>query len=249
MRFHALGSFAVFEQSERRLPPLRSVLAFDKIHINMKTKTEHIHKPLSGGCALLLLCCFTLVFAAGCATIGRDFPSERLETFKIGVTSKDDLMSVLGKPKKITKNANAEEWEYTYAFYKSAFPNPFNGSTNYSKNVTFKFFDGVLQEFNQGYFGWSSHPDGKGCAWGKQFDQAAMSALVVGKTTPDDVLARFGQPNGQANRHDGKITSLIYAYSHSENGAMMAVLLFQEGLLWTNVISGDLSAPKALEIH
>jgi len=27
MRFHALGSFAVVEQSERRLPPLRSVLS------------------------------------------------------------------------------------------------------------------------------------------------------------------------------------------------------------------------------
>lgn len=28
MRYHALGSFAFFEQSERRLPPLRTVLSF-----------------------------------------------------------------------------------------------------------------------------------------------------------------------------------------------------------------------------
>jgi hypothetical protein len=31
MRFHALGSFAAFEQPERRLPPLRSVLSFAEI--------------------------------------------------------------------------------------------------------------------------------------------------------------------------------------------------------------------------
>ena len=33
MRFHALGSFAVIEQSERRLPPLRSVLSLGIIEV------------------------------------------------------------------------------------------------------------------------------------------------------------------------------------------------------------------------
>jgi hypothetical protein len=41
MPFHALGFFAVFEQSERRLPPLRSVLALDMSEVDMSSDQKN----------------------------------------------------------------------------------------------------------------------------------------------------------------------------------------------------------------
>jgi len=51
MLFHAVGSFAVTEQSERRLPPLRSVLALGiySVSSSVSNASEDVSGYLFGG--------------------------------------------------------------------------------------------------------------------------------------------------------------------------------------------------------
>jgi uncharacterized membrane protein YeaQ/YmgE (transglycosylase-associated protein family) len=57
MQFRALGSFTVSELSERRLPPLRSVLALTTTHMDTPTKTTsflHQAAKLSWVCPIII---------------------------------------------------------------------------------------------------------------------------------------------------------------------------------------------------
>jgi hypothetical protein len=65
--------------------------------------------PLIAGVALLCT-------AAGCATVGRDFPSQRVVDIKSGETTKSDLLARFGRPYRRGIEDGDSTW--TYVHYK-----------------------------------------------------------------------------------------------------------------------------------
>jgi hypothetical protein len=69
MRFHALGSFADFEHSERRLPPFRSVLALGIMsHGQSQTSNPVVHASKTRvlrSSAFVAACVFTYLVSIG----------------------------------------------------------------------------------------------------------------------------------------------------------------------------------------
>jgi hypothetical protein len=57
-----------------------------------------------------------LLLAVGCATIGRDFPSARIEEIRPGVTTKMDLLAEFGRPYRRGIEDGDSTW--TYLHYK-----------------------------------------------------------------------------------------------------------------------------------
>ncbi len=63
--------------------------------------------PLLGGCLLSL---------SGCATVGRDFPAQRITEIRIGETTKSDLLAQYGRPYRRGVEDGDSTW--TYVHYK-----------------------------------------------------------------------------------------------------------------------------------
>ncbi|MDM7916376.1 MAG: hypothetical protein ACE15D_02400 [Candidatus Eisenbacteria bacterium] len=71
-----------------------------------------LHSPRRvGALAATLL----TIAAAGCATIGRDFPSERVHEIQIGKTTKGELLSRFGRPYRRGIEDGDSTWTYLAA--------------------------------------------------------------------------------------------------------------------------------------
>jgi hypothetical protein len=68
-------------------------------------------------CTLLTITFFALLsVAAGCATIGRNFPAEGIQEIRPGVTTKMDLLTGFGRPYRRGIEDGDSTW--TYLHYK-----------------------------------------------------------------------------------------------------------------------------------
>ena len=68
-------------------------------------------------CHTLSTLAFTvLLAAAGCATIGRDFPSQGIQEIRPGITTKMDLLGQFGRPYRRGIEDGDSTW--TYVHYK-----------------------------------------------------------------------------------------------------------------------------------
>ena len=82
-----------------------------------------------------------LMLLAGCASVGRDFPFDRINEIKPGVSTKADVSAILGKP--MSRNAMAdgqEYWGYLHSTKK-----PFSDVESKSYTVFFDA-DGVVKK-------------------------------------------------------------------------------------------------------
>ncbi|MBD3163560.1 MAG: hypothetical protein GF346_13730 [Candidatus Eisenbacteria bacterium] len=57
-----------------------------------------------------------LPFVAGCATVGRSFPSEKVSEIELGETTKSDLLLMFGRPYRRGIEDGDSTW--TYVHYK-----------------------------------------------------------------------------------------------------------------------------------
>ncbi|MDY0362221.1 MAG: outer membrane protein assembly factor BamE [Desulforegulaceae bacterium] len=64
---------------------------------------------------LVLLIVFGFIFS-GCATIGQDFPSSKVNLIETGVTTKADIEKMFGTPWRTGMENGEKTW--TYGFYK-----------------------------------------------------------------------------------------------------------------------------------
>ncbi len=61
------------------------------------------------GLGLLLV---TMILGLGCATVGHEFPVERVGEIRIGETSQDDLLAMFGSPWRIGLEDGLRTWTY-----------------------------------------------------------------------------------------------------------------------------------------
>lgn len=66
--------------------------------------------------SLIPICAGSLFLCAGCATVGRDFPAQRVAEIKIGETTKSDLLAQYGRPYRRGVEDGDSTW--TYVHYK-----------------------------------------------------------------------------------------------------------------------------------
>jgi len=62
--------------------------------------------------SLLYLAVFMILFAAGCATVGRDFPAERVSEIQLNQTTQDDILSMFGVPWRTGIEDGLQTWTY-----------------------------------------------------------------------------------------------------------------------------------------
>jgi len=64
----------------------------------------------------LFFCLIMIFFISACATIGSDFPSEKVPLIKTGTTTKTQIEEMFGKPWRTGMENGEKTW--TYGFYK-----------------------------------------------------------------------------------------------------------------------------------
>ncbi len=64
---------------------------------------------------LFAISSFFILINPGCAQSGRNFPMERTNEIKPGVSSKDDVKRILGEPESVTRfSSGLEGWSYQH---------------------------------------------------------------------------------------------------------------------------------------
>jgi len=61
---------------------------------------------------LLISIAVLLVFSAGCATVGHDFPSDQVKNIRIGHTTKEEVRAMFGEPWRVGLENGLETWSY-----------------------------------------------------------------------------------------------------------------------------------------
>jgi hypothetical protein len=53
-----------------------------------------------------------MVFSAGCATVGHDFPVDQVKKIEIGKTTREDIRAMFGEPWRVGVEDGLETWSY-----------------------------------------------------------------------------------------------------------------------------------------
>jgi len=164
----------------------------------------------------------------GCASGNsgvREFPEQAVASLKIGVTTNDSVIGLLGEPeKKIPLRNGSEVWIYSYCTKRS---NDADGSVALYESVRLKFTGTALTDIVRG----SSSVQSNATEVGRPFDSKAISELPAGTLGPDDVIARFGPPSSVSKTYDGNVRSVLYSYYNARDGSTTALLSFDNGKL------------------
>jgi hypothetical protein len=77
-------------------------------------KTIKTHKQMRGAFRTLpiILICIFMVFSAGCATVGHDFPVDQVKKIEIGKTTREDIRAMFGEPWRVGVEDGLETWSY-----------------------------------------------------------------------------------------------------------------------------------------
>lgn len=62
--------------------------------------------------AVLLLTAMLILFTAGCATVGQDFPTSRVKDIQIHKTTKEEIRSMFGPPWRVGIEDGQPTWTY-----------------------------------------------------------------------------------------------------------------------------------------
>ena len=60
----------------------------------------------------IILICIFMVFSAGCATVGHDFPVDQVKKIEIGKTTREDIRAMFGEPWRVGVEDGLETWSY-----------------------------------------------------------------------------------------------------------------------------------------
>lgn len=129
---------------------------------------------------------FTVVVAVGCATSGVDFNYENRSNLKVGQSTKQDALGLLGNPSSVqTKAVNNDNYEIVQHVFASSAAG-LGGETT-SRVSTLEFKDGVLN--TKAYV--SSFDEDS-----TAFSIGNAEQIVVDKSTMDDAIRLLGEPSG-----------------------------------------------------
>jgi outer membrane protein assembly factor BamE (lipoprotein component of BamABCDE complex) len=53
-----------------------------------------------------------IIFSAGCATVGHDFPVDQVKQIQIGQTTKEEIRTMFGEPWRVGLEDGLETWSY-----------------------------------------------------------------------------------------------------------------------------------------
>ena len=67
---------------------------------------------------LLGLAMIYIVFSAGCASVGRDFPDAKVQEIKIGTTTQNEIRAMFGPPWRVGIDDGQQTWTYGRYHYK-----------------------------------------------------------------------------------------------------------------------------------
>jgi hypothetical protein len=136
--------------------------------------------PFRDALSVTLIC-----LLCGCATMGRDFNHQNIDSLEIGQTRSSDYQAMFGKPIFIEVKENADgkfEWaRYTYAYSDL-------GATDV-RLLDLEFRNGLLNAYNH----ISSFDKDKTVGSADQ-----LSQITRGTSKKSDVLLTLGKPHGMA---------------------------------------------------
>ena len=61
---------------------------------------------------LFVFICSALIFSAGCATVGHDFPADQVKEIQINKTTKEEIRAMFGEPWRVGLENGEETWSY-----------------------------------------------------------------------------------------------------------------------------------------
>ena len=82
----------------------------------------YLTKPRFGPGSILVFAFITaaMIFSAGCATVGHDFPADQVKKIQIGQTTKEEIRAMFGEPWRVGMEDGLETWsygQYTYQMF------------------------------------------------------------------------------------------------------------------------------------
>src|SRR2546429_640829 len=132
---------------------------------------------------IALVACLALLLAT-CAS--RDIVRPESDSLRLGVTTYDEVLQQVGKPRRTgTEIRNGETVKTASYAYSAAIP--FSPGGRAVRAETFYFTNGVLV----GYDFLSSFSDDR-----TDFDQTKVRQIERGKTTRENVITLLGKPGG-----------------------------------------------------
>jgi hypothetical protein len=61
---------------------------------------------------LFVFICSALIFTAGCATVGHEFPVSQVKKIQIDQTTKEEILAMFGEPWRVGLESGQETWSY-----------------------------------------------------------------------------------------------------------------------------------------
>jgi len=61
---------------------------------------------------ILAVMASAIIFSAGCATVGHDFPADQVKKIQIGQTTKEEIRAMFGEPWRVGLEDGLETWSY-----------------------------------------------------------------------------------------------------------------------------------------
>ncbi|HEX2966666.1 MAG TPA: hypothetical protein VHO84_12820 [Syntrophorhabdaceae bacterium] len=176
---------------------------------------------------MLLVTLFSCL-ATGCASgiSGRDFSFDTVRTFKAGLSTKSDIVKLMGEPSgRFQEENNIESWLYNYIDTRAATGITGVGLTQQGKSATFLFKG---EELTNLYWEEFDHRV-KGSTSGRFISDDEINALRRGTTTVQEVAVQFGAPYNRRYRPD---KSEMWIYVHVNGEFTRTVTMnFKDGVL------------------
>ncbi len=69
-------------------------------------------KKLKMFARMIIVSTMLIMFFAGCASVGRDFPASRVSDIKIGETTQNDIRNMFGSPWRVGIEDGQRTWTY-----------------------------------------------------------------------------------------------------------------------------------------
>ena len=74
--------------------------------------SSHKQRSVALRTLLLILISTSLIFSAGCATVGHDFPVDQVRKIQVDITTKDEIRAMFGEPWRVGLEDGLETWSY-----------------------------------------------------------------------------------------------------------------------------------------
>lgn len=129
----------------------------------------------------------------GCSTVheaifGKEYSLETLATSNLGITTKDEIIQILGNPLEIEKRW-FDSFDAEIYFYQGEYTKHDSNTSISTRSIACEFNKGVLTAYRL----YDSSPSAQ-----QDVDDKERSKLIKGTSTHTDVQNVFGNPMGKA---------------------------------------------------